>query len=367
MAHRRKSAGDGGFGLILVLLLMALGVIVTVLAFLFQLAVTAAFYALPLAVVAALVILREVGTSPPALPDPASFDDAGASHTVAKLLGQQDYWARRHQDQYDRGSHEGLNLTKGSGETRFDTRGRLGRELNANLEVAEAALLRIAGAIDEIRLQIGTDLPAWRSEFDIWTRRYAVKLSILHTLLVLGGASLILYVWSIARPDAAYAAQAVLLWDPLPARILISPLVGAALLAYAAFPIALKIHRRQLLRRLDGDRALAWQYLEAKWSLHTDVDDFFDIDHSDAPREEARSDQRRETRQTSPNLPWHEVLGVSAAASEAEIKTAYREAIKGYHSDRVASLGPKLRALAEEESKRLNVAYDEARKARQFR
>ncbi len=70
MARRRKSADDGGFGLILVLLLMALGVIVTVLTFLFQLAITAAFYALPLAVVAALVILREVGTTPPALPDP---------------------------------------------------------------------------------------------------------------------------------------------------------------------------------------------------------------------------------------------------------------------------------------------------------
>ena len=65
MARRRKSADDGGFGLILVLLLMALGVIVTVLTFLFQLAVTAAFYALPLTVVAALAMLRELGPAHP--------------------------------------------------------------------------------------------------------------------------------------------------------------------------------------------------------------------------------------------------------------------------------------------------------------
>ena len=60
------------------------------------------------------------------------------------------------------------------------------------------------------------------------------------------------------------------------------------------------------------------------------------------------------------------MLGVAPNATAAEIKAAYREAIKAYHSDKVASLGKKLRELAEEESKRINVAYDKARKEKCF-
>ncbi|WP_243903459.1 J domain-containing protein [Methylobacterium sp. J-070] len=345
---------------------MAFSAIVAVVTFLFQFAVTAAFYALPLAAGITLVILREVDGRSPALPDPGDFDDAAASRMVAKLLGQQQHWAMRHRDQHDRGSREGLHLTRGSGETRFDTRGRLGRELNASLDEAEAAVLRIEDAIRETRFDVGSGLPEWRSGFELWTRRYAVKLSILHAVVAFGIATVVLYVWSLARPDAAYAAQDVLLWDPLPSRVLISPMVGASLLAYATFAVALRVHRRRLPDRIDDDRARGWLHLEAKWSPHTDADDYFETDRSETTRDGGQSERREEARQP-PEPPWHEVLGVSATASEAEIKTAYREAIKGYHSDRVASLGPKLRVLAEEESKRINVAYDAARKARGFR
>ncbi|MGU3657527.1 MULTISPECIES: J domain-containing protein [unclassified Methylobacterium] len=367
MARRRKNAGDGGLGLVLILLVMAFGVIVAVVGFLFQLAATAALYALPLAVGIALLALRDVGRHPPALSDPAGFHDGGIARSVAKLLGEKEAWTRRRREQYGRGSLEGLHLTKGSGETRFDTRGRLGRELNATLDAAETALLRIEGAVRDARLRVGADIPPWRAEFEGWVRRYAVKLAVLHGLVAFGVATVVLYVWSLARPDAAYAAQGFLLWDPLPPRVLISPLVGAAVLAYATFAVALRVHRRRLPERIDRDRAAAWLHLEARWSPHTDADDYFVADRSEIPRDEERTERRREAQQTPPDPSWHEVLGVAATASEGEIKTAYREAIKGYHSDRVATLGPKLRALAEEESKRINVAYDAARKARGFR
>ena len=366
MARRKKDASDGGLGLIFVLGAVAFSTIVAVITFLFQFAVTTAFYAMPLAVGVALFIFRGVDGRSPALPDPDDFDDRAASRTVAKLLGQQQHWAMRYRDEHDRGSREGLHLTKGSGETRFDTRGRLGRELNANLEEAEEAVLRIDGAIRETRLVVGSDLPAWHSEFELWTQRYAIKLAVLHALVAFGIGTVVLYVWSLARPDAAYAGQDVLLWDPLPPQVLISPLVGASLLAYGTFAVALRVHRHRLPDRIDDDRARGWMHLEAKWSPHTDADDYFETESMGATREKGRSERREDTRQPS-DLPWQEILGVSATASEAEIKAAYREAIKGYHSDRVASLGPKLRALAEEESKRINVAYDAARKARGFR
>lgn len=58
--------------------------------------------------------------------------------------------------------------------------------------------------------------------------------------------------------------------------------------------------------------------------------------------------------------PWHEVLRVPATASLDEIKLAYRRRIAEYHPDKTCRLGNELRTLAEERSKAINVAYDEA-------
>jgi hypothetical protein len=51
------------------------------------------------------------------------------------------------------------------------------------------------------------------------------------------------------------------------------------------------------------------------------------------------------------------VLGVPSTATAEEIKSAFRKRMQEYHPDRVAPLGVRLRALAEEETKRINRAY----------
>lgn len=59
---------------------------------------------------------------------------------------------------------------------------------------------------------------------------------------------------------------------------------------------------------------------------------------------------------------WHEVLGVQSDASITQIRTAYRRLQSQYHPDKVAHLGKDLIALAEQKSKEINRAFDEAMK-----
>ena len=56
---------------------------------------------------------------------------------------------------------------------------------------------------------------------------------------------------------------------------------------------------------------------------------------------------------------WYEVLGVSASASSDDIRAAYKKQLSQYHPDKVASLGPELRQLANQKSQEITQAYRE--------
>lgn len=57
---------------------------------------------------------------------------------------------------------------------------------------------------------------------------------------------------------------------------------------------------------------------------------------------------------------WYETLGVDRDASHEEIVAAYRRMITQYHPDKVATMAPEFRELAEKRSAAINAAYDEA-------
>ena len=74
------------------------------------------------------------------------------------------------------------------------------------------------------------------------------------------------------------------------------------------------------------------------------------------PPDTARGDNRAPQTRNA-----YDVLEVSSNASQAEIRAAYQRLVRQYHPDRVADMGPELRALAEERTKEINQAYNRLR------
>jgi hypothetical protein len=60
--------------------------------------------------------------------------------------------------------------------------------------------------------------------------------------------------------------------------------------------------------------------------------------------------------------PWT-VLGVEPTASPPEVARAFRARMAEYHPDKVATLGPEIRALADEKAKRITLGYSRVRNA----
>jgi DnaJ-domain-containing protein 1 len=60
---------------------------------------------------------------------------------------------------------------------------------------------------------------------------------------------------------------------------------------------------------------------------------------------------------------WWEVLGVSRSENMDEIKRAYHGKLRMYRPDRVNGLGPEFTRIAEEMTRELNRAFDEAKRA----
>jgi curved DNA-binding protein CbpA len=63
-------------------------------------------------------------------------------------------------------------------------------------------------------------------------------------------------------------------------------------------------------------------------------------------------------------MDWWTVLGVAPSASKEDIARNYRRKIKECHPDRVAGLAPEFVRLAEEQTKALNEAYENAMRCR---
>ena len=85
-------------------------------------------------------------------------------------------------------------------------------------------------------------------------------------------------------------------------------------------------------------------------------------------RQEEQAHRKRQRERTQAGAQsradWWIVLGVAPSASKDEIARNYRHRIKQCHPDRVVGLAPEFLQLAEERTKALNEAYENAMRAR---
>ena len=85
---------------------------------------------------------------------------------------------------------------------------------------------------------------------------------------------------------------------------------------------------------------------------------YFEGSARPAPRETQAESDTTPAPEMGDAEPWYETLGVGPFATAQEVAEAYRRRIREYHPDKVAQMGPEIRAVADAMSKRINRAYE---------
>ncbi|QRM47221.1 J domain-containing protein [Rhizobium sp. BG4] len=321
---------------------------------------TAGFYFYPVLCLGLMVSSALMGAKPPPLPDPDKLvsveGDREIEGQLRKLGAVREEFRRLHM----RASALGIDSTSSSAGMRYDRRKRDGKLINAELDDVELRMKDVMHQIKATRTQLLGAIPNWRGPFERWVGRrawsLAARLSLLVALLSIAGMMIASrdYPGEIAwLASIGNFASGQLLWRPLRPDMLAVMMTGV-LAGYASLFVSQPFFRSRLKRSGDVGTMLRLAALEER--LNPDQIYEYDPDGAFEEPEEERS--RSE--------PWWTVLGVAADAAVEEIKTAYRNAIRGYHSDKVAHLGDKLKVVAEFESRRLNKAYETAKVERGF-
>ena len=78
---------------------------------------------------------------------------------------------------------------------------------------------------------------------------------------------------------------------------------------------------------------------------------------NDESQESRRKRSQSEAENSSHDLRFAQVLGLSGKVTREDVKKRWRELTVQYHPDKVSHLGPKLQEVAEREMKAINEAY----------
>lgn len=151
-----------------------------------------------------------------------------------------------------------------------------------------------------------------------------------------------------AARELAQAGHTALVWYPFDGSYFLANGAAAALgvLLAPAF---------YLLRRIVLVREYAMEITVLKELAETPADVI--ADDLAAAAEEARDFGQS---QLAMEESCFTILGVEQSASIEQVRAAYRTRIKQSHPDRLHGISPAIRAFAEDETKRLNAAFQEA-------
>jgi len=159
-----------------------------------------------------------------------------------------------------------------------------------------------------------------------------------------------------AARELAGSGRSTLVWYPFDASYLLANGAGATLGMFFA-PVF------YLLRRIGLGREYAMELTVLKELAGTPAEEV-----ADGPLGR-NDDVENSVRDSANDSPWVEpetgescfaVLGVERSATLDQVRAAYKMRIKQSHPDRLHDVSPAIRTFAEDETKRLNAAFQEA-------
>jgi len=159
---------------------------------------------------------------------------------------------------------------------------------------------------------------------------------------------------SLSADEATANAANPLVWYPFDQHLFYANAGGAAFAAALA-PVFYALRRRQLRH----DYALEF----CTFQEFAASDPAAAIDQSPREPDDGQADPfgpQAEPNVAAASEACFAVLGLSHAATVEEVKEAYKALIKQTHPDRVHGLSPAFRELAEAETRKLNLAYQQA-------
>lgn len=328
MARRQSSGGETLLG---ILALAVFGLVAAI-----PYIVTAAFYTLPL-----LLIYLFRNISKGSCPELVETAESATQQALQALQAKRSELFEQIDAILSQGRAEGVRYIER--EDRFELRSNRGQELNAELETAGAALAEV-----ETKIEVAQDpelnrIIGWEAALYEWHRRRAFRVALYAALLVFLGGILVIEL------SADMRGVELPLWNPAPSLFRASFAISA-MIAWIVVPIVLFVSLRVCRNAAEQRYVTAWN--EMVDSLNTEQDD----------SEEPSFDESPEPAIENP----YGVLKVPVDAAVAEIKVAYRSAIKLCHPDTVADRSDAIKEAAEQESLRINLAYETIRAERGF-
>jgi DnaJ domain len=140
------------------------------------------------------------------------------------------------------------------------------------------------------------------------------------------------------------------LWNLIPSPLLYANWAAAGFML-VTMPV-LYLYRRAKLQREHGAKLRSFK-------AFADADPDRLIEHLRGD-DEACDKPFQHSDQSDETTTCFAILGISPSATMEEVKEAYKAQVKQSHPDRVQGMSPLFRELAEAETKKLNVAYEEA-------